>query len=340
MTKILSPAEGAVVSQQTERQRTFFALAAQKDETVSKDAQKALDWLNLERSGNADCTFPAPLTVTYETDDPAPVLLLSVSPDFENAVRVPCSGGSVTLENLLADTVYYLKIADSAPRSFRTADEAPRWCHADGLSNIRDAGGWKTEDGHRVRQGCIYRGSEMDTHHTITEDGIRALKQELHIRTDLDLRGEAVGRVTESPAGKDLNFLLIPASAYADFLKAEDGYRVTARRIFEVLADEDNYPIYYHCWGGADRTGTIAFLLGAVLGVPRDDLLVDYELTSLSIWGSRSRESELFAGFLAALEEYAPGCSAREQAESFLRSCGVQEETLISLRRNLLIPDR
>ena len=35
----------------------------------------------------------------------------------------------------------------------------------------------------------------------------------------------------------------------------------------EFFAEEENYPIYFHCRGGADRTGMIAMLLRAIAGV-------------------------------------------------------------------------
>ena len=56
--------------------------------------------------------------------------------------------------------------------------------------------------------------------------------------------------------------------------------KYSIREIFRVLADEENYPIMFHCNAGADRTGTVAFLINGVLGVPYEDLTRDFELTS------------------------------------------------------------
>ena len=52
--------------------------------------------------------------------------------------------------------------------------------------------------------------------------------------------------------------------------------------MFTYLSDASNYPIYTNCQGGADRTGTYAFLLNGLLGVSYDDLTRDFELTSFS----------------------------------------------------------
>lgn len=45
--------------------------------------------------------------------------------------------------------------------------------------------------------------------------------------------------------------------------------------------------MYLHCVGGADRTGTLAFLIEALVGVSESDLSKDYELTSFD--GSHTR---------------------------------------------------
>ena len=333
MTTILFPKDGARFSLQNDRQKTFAALRVCEGE----ERQKKLDWLKLERSNNADCTFPEKIIVTFETDQSDPVLLLSESEFMTSAEAFPTENGTAVLNNLKVNTRYFIKVADSTVVSFTTEDEAPRWMEVDGLSNIRDAGGWKTEDGRHIRQGCIYRGGEMDTHQTITEKGIRMIRESLKIRTDLDLRGEAVGRVTESPAGADINFVLIPTAAYKDVIEQDQNHHETLRRLFELFADETAYPIYYHCWGGADRTGTIAFLLGAVLGVPEDDLILDYELTSLSIWGGRSHTGEYSAPFFEKFQTF--GSTAKERAENVLRCAGVTDETIARLRANLIEDD-
>lgn len=51
------------------------------------------------------------------------------------------------------------------------------------------------------------------------------------------------------------------------------------REIFRVLADKENYPVYFHCIAGADRTGTVAFIINGLLGVSYEDLTRDFELT-------------------------------------------------------------
>ncbi|NIY15095.1 MAG: hypothetical protein GWM98_09415, partial [Nitrospinaceae bacterium] len=69
-------------------------------------------------------------------------------------------------------------------------------------------------------------------------------------------------------------------------------------KIFQVFADRENYPVLFHCVGGADRGGTVAFLLNGLLGKDREHLIRDFELTTLSVWGERSRWSDQFRALL------------------------------------------
>jgi len=45
-------------------------------------------------------------------------------------------------------------------------------------------------------------------------------------------------------------------------------------------ADPANHPMVFHCTAGKDRTGLMAMLLLGALGVPDEDIVRDYELTT------------------------------------------------------------
>ena len=327
MTRLVSPKDGAEFDLMTLHQRAF---SGQWKKNIIPT-----DWMHPERREGEDYTFPMSPVCLWESDAEEDLFEVSEEPEFISPRIIRTKERSVSLSNLLTGARYFWRVNGGEVRSFTTEETAPRWIRAEGISNVRDLGGWRTADGRRIRQGLIFRGSEMDTHHAITEDGKRTLREELGVRTDLDLRGEAVGRISESPLGSDIAFHLIPVRAYGEFL--EEDQKEACRDVFRMLADGRNYPIYFHCWGGADRTGTVALLLEAVLGVEYEKLCLDYELTSLSVWGDRSRKSDLFVSLLAALDRYGePGDSINQKAEEFLLSCGITAEELGNLRKNLL----
>ena len=88
--------------------------------------------------------------------------------------------------------------------------------------NFRDAGGKRTLDGGRTRQGMIFRGSELSgTHYNITPEGVRFMREELKIRTDLDLRyPKKTARITASPLGDGVRWVRRPVNVPATALTA------------------------------------------------------------------------------------------------------------------------
>jgi protein-tyrosine phosphatase len=272
-------------------------------------------------------------------------LLLSSAPDFSHPiVRRDLSQASTEVRNLLLNTRYYWKViqksqqrpvAESPVWSFQTNKLPPRWIHVPGTSNVRDLGGWSIDSHHRVRQGMIYRSAELNTHTRLPADGVRVLVDELGIRTDLDLRG--LYEESTSPA-LDLSrvfWVNARVQPYAEMVSeiSQRGYRLA----FKILADPARYPILIHCWGGADRTGTLAFLLNGLLGVRLSHLIHDYELTSLSVMGVRLHTSDEFQEFLTTLKQFArPRASIQEQVEGYLAEIGINDLEIHAIR-NLLV---
>jgi hypothetical protein len=107
------------------------------------------------------------------------------------------------------------------------------------------------------------------------------------------------------------------------------------RQLFSTLAVKENYPIYMHCTGGADRTGTVSFLLNAMLGVSELECIQDYELTSFSVYEERNTRSGPYAKyyeeFRAQLDAYA-GDTLQEKAEAYLIRIGVTKAEIDSIK--------
>jgi len=113
------------------------------------------------------------------------------------------------------------------------------------------------------------------------------------------------------------------------------------RDFFKVLANTENYPIIFHCWGGADRGGTVALLLEAVLNWPEEMIARDYEWTSLSIWGQRRRTSQEYAWqqTLDMLKAFDPeNNSLHAGTRNYLRKIGVTDDELSAIREIFLEP--
>ena len=342
--ELCSPAQGETVALLTDGHRAMLSgrhLA---------EADDSLDWRSLKQKGT-EKSYPQPVKFVWKTDpdetgEQAACLFIGTAPDLADAKKVIIPAGEKQAEvyNFSAGTEYYWKVVLTGPDGtsespvgqFFTLDEVPTLYRVDGITNVRDIGGWHTIDGRRVKQGMLFRGSEMDTHHCLTPKGRLALKNDMGIRTDLDLREEALGLLTRSPIGPDIRFELIPVKAYAEFMAPENCE--DCRAVFSVLADETAYPIYLHCWGGADRAGTVVLLLNGLLGVDDESLLLDYEMTLFSVWGERSRSSVLFRGLLEALDRYGEhDAPLRIKAENYLRASGVTNSQISTIRALLTV---
>ena len=138
--------------------------------------------------------------------------------------------------------------------------------------------------------------------------------------------------------GPDVAFVQFAAEGYKKIF--EDYGKSIMARTFRVFCDRKNYPIYFHCIGGADRTGALAYVLNGVLGVGRHELETDFESTFYpnipdanpdpNFW---RRESHFNDGFSKYGKE---GDSWNRRIELYLLDCGVTEEEIAAFRSIML----
>ncbi|MFI1052291.1 tyrosine-protein phosphatase [Streptomyces griseoruber] len=169
----------------------------------------------------------------------------------------------------------------------------------DKLRNFRDLGGYRTADGLRIRPGRLYRADSLGKLTKDTSDWHRFLS--LSVATVIDLRhpweADTSGRVPTDPSFAYHN-LSIEHRPYnqaaltqdvdpASYLSArytevaEDGTKEIAAAL-ELIADAGAAPLAFHCASGKDRTGQLAALVLALLGVPDETIVFDFTLTELA----------------------------------------------------------
>lgn len=228
-----------------------------------------------------------------------------------------------------------------------------RMCKVNSIYNVRDLGGWSTGSGY-VRYGLMYRGSEMTGFHgiSITDEDIDVMKNDLGIKTVLDFRKIDELRVTNdnnrdsllSPLGEGVTYYYgndYDISSYSVFNTREE-YRNCFLAVLNSLRNGD--PIYFHCWGGNDRTGTFVFLLLGVLGVSESDLCKEYELSSFSSrttefgalprrrdWGNNER-GILFREFVEQIKQNFEGYTFYDKIRNYWLSVGVNQAEIDELK--------
>ena len=274
----------------------------------------------------------------------APVRVeVSEDASFESPREFALEAGQTKLDIYLlkTGTKYYYRVyfadADAVAQGSFTTAPSPRILNISNIRNVRDIGGWITTDGKRIKQGLLYRGSELDgavePEYYLKPVGQRDMLEVLGIRYEMDLRGEAENTMGTHALGSTVEHVYYGTQMYDSSFNNQYG-REAIRRVFADLAKPENYPMYVHCTYGCDRTGTVMYLLEAILGLSDEDLTMEYELSSL-FSGNVDRHN-LKEG-LTALSEY-EGETTREKAENFLLSVGVTTEEMDSIR-NILLED-
>lgn len=266
-------------------------------------------------------------------------------------VELPADREWYDIYNLYKGTRYYVRVwahngikKYCAESSFVTTDRGPRVMTIDGAYNTRDCGGYTTTQGKRVKQGMVYRGAALNGEgnddgfeFSITRDGKKYMREQMNIRSEISLLG---GNDGHSTIHSSIPMYSFRVSGYGDAFKPD--YVAAYRALFSRLAKPETYPTYIHCQGGADRTGTVCFLLEALLGVEMRDLICDYEFTTfstLAVIGARSTVSGLYAPMFKEMNDKLnefEGNSLMQKTENYLLHIGVTADEIASVRNILL----
>lgn len=262
---------------------------------------------------------------------------------FSNASKYITTDNFVEVDGLIPNTDYFrkVKIVDKSGKekiseacSFRTEGHV-RSVAIDGVSNVRDLGGAVTKDGKTIKYGILYRSANGDS---ITERGKETVKK-LGIKTDLDLRGEVV---EESPFGDGVNLIKINGAYYHGEETGVAGskeYRNAFRDELKICANPDNYPMIFHCAIGRDRTGTLSLVLQSLCGVEKENLIREYGLSFLSAAGcldGNKRMFDILNDFFNFIDDNYEGESFTDKTISLVKSLGVTDEEISSIRRILI----
>lgn len=300
--------------------------------------------LSMDVNGKAEESRPLPIVLSMETKKSGYNIVIELKGGEKKLVeKFTDNSFSYYNSELGREYIWYLTDEDGekigSEKRFLTSDVAPRNLYVDGVTNCRDLGGWKVAGGKRVKQGMIYRTARFSEDETgekqITDAGIKTLKDELGVKTELDLRlaGENAenGGLTESPLGTGVNYISVPMVTGGNYLQRNLD---VLPEVFAVFGKKENYPIAFHCSIGTDRTGVIAFLISAMLGVEKDSLYKDYLFSNFGLIGGK-RSFTTIDGYLEEIEK-ASGETLADKTYNYLVGCGVSSSTL-DLMRSMLI---
>ena len=229
----------------------------------------------------------------------------------------------------------------------------------EGCFNVRDLGGLRTVGGRETRRGAVVRAATLDG---LTAGGWSALRAH-GIRTIVDLRNDSERDARREPPAAGLTTVHVPLDDVADtefwqhcWDNELDGSPLYYRPFLErkpeccgaavaAIARAEPGGVVFHCGAGRDRTGIVALLLLALVGVAPEEIAADYELSNLRLppfWAARG-EADQTAEIEAILSR--KGTTARAllldilatlDAEGYLRRAGVSDDDLVAIRDRLL----
>jgi protein tyrosine/serine phosphatase len=354
-----------------------------RETTGASLAFDVLDYDNMEFAVNLENSAARKYLndVTYSgSGDASQVTKYNVAPpdrrDIPNAVMIPVpafSGNDATLVvkdddgqvvetqtvtpgqaeayvyNLTPQQTYTYTIVPGASPSGTlskgtfTTDGHLRMIYAPSAYNIRDLGGWLTDDGHRTTYGHLYRGSTLNGYVTATPEDLQRLR-ELGIEGEIDLRWKeswdkdmGCGVSAFGFTGDDYYFAAANDNNAECLSSSETQGRLKAEFDFIIDHFKNDKAVYFHCAWGADRTGILAFLLEGVLGVTLDQIYKDYELTTFSAApGSSSRLKTNFQATIDVIQNLS-GATLRDKFENyFVDNLGVTRADIVFFRSVML----
>lgn len=238
-----------------------------------------------------------------------------------------------------------------------------------GFCNLRDAGGYRTTHGRRVRRGVLLRGEYPRS----LGVGAREYFAELPLARVVDLRDTPEVRARPRffrDAGFAVRSVPILEGSAKSFVDGPPTLAGLYERMLEVCGPQlvravravvqglRDGAVLVHCLAGKDRTGVVVALIHSLIGVSRADIVADYSASAehlrgeWALWRLRQLQDDVGPAPQAiadALVESPAGAMVQTLelldaryggARAYLHDRGCPDEALQELRDRLVEPDR
>jgi protein-tyrosine phosphatase len=220
-------------------------------------------------------------------------------------------------------------ILAAACQSEKAAPEPPRpapgsLLSIEGADNVRDLGGYRAAQGKTVRWDKVLRAGELNK----LSPADVSLFEGLGLKTIVDFRGESEKvEAPDVPIATVQNTIYLPIDVgdlldIRNFVRAPleqnalilvDGnshfvtdYQDQYREFFRILMNDANLPLLFHCTAGKDRAGFAAALFLSSLGVDRETIIADYQLSGEYV-------KEKYASYVQRMPNLAPIFETRRE---------------------------
>ena len=168
--------------------------------------------------------------------------------------------------------------------------EVERHLPLEGISNLRDVGGYATVDGRYTRWRTLFRSGCVDR---LSLSGQEWLVEHAGLRTVIDLRqdDEIVSRPNVFANSTRVRYRRVPlfdgpppddapVPLEVGYWRMLEQRHARMRAVFEELLEPGALPALIQCYAGKDRTGMVVALILEAIGVPRATVAADYALSA------------------------------------------------------------
>ena len=264
----------------------------------------------------SSCMSTVKITSVVEKDTEGDFLLKwEVSPDQEGNIEILSSLTDSSLTSFnpvtsrkITDQVMKLNPTGSGLREYfilRTGGVysgvvANRAIDMNQIKNFRDIGGYFTADNRQMKWGEIYRSGNLSNATLYDQEKIRRL----NIRTVIDFRSERTARrypILLHPSIRKIALPLMPMDAQKldeqlddenfdrsdairyvqeEYVNILETHKTQFGEMFDILANDSNYPILMSGSLGKDGVGLATYLILYAIGVPQGSLEEDYMLSN------------------------------------------------------------
>ena len=331
----------------TNDQKNYLNFSGQYYNITSSDLS------SFNANGNTDVSASQQVTVSWNHNVPSGKtvssysLLYSQYEDLSDYYVVEgTTAKSVSFYNPYIGDNYFKVIANfsdgsqeiSPTKIFKVEDQAPRNLKVGNMPNCRDMGGRTTYAGGRIRQGMIYRtaGNKYDKSGQISvnDECKNTLRNQLKVKTEINVSNNDNNTVGLGGNVSVVNaYMAYGSTPYSNL--SRNAERI--RQVMDVLSHEENYPVFYHCRIGTDRTGITGMMIGGLLGIPFNEVFQDYCFSNFApIDGQRyphkanDSNGDDPAKYIDEILKM-PGSTYQEQTYNALLSIGCSPETLNSI---------
>jgi len=264
--------------------------------------------------------------------------------DLSDGYSIITSSKSLKYYNPYLGTNYFKLVAnfsdgskdETTIRTFEVDSTYPRNLAIGGMTNCRDMGGRVLEDGGKMKQGLIYRtsGYKYDYSTTITEDGKKEMLQHLKVKTEVNVADGSNYNLNLS--GTTLKEFKMDYSGGSHHFSRN---AESVKNFFNLLGDSNNYPVYFHCRIGTDRTGLCAILLSGLLGVSLNEIYQDYLFSNFGKIGEKryigtKAGADNIQNYINDIQNMS-GKTFKNKVYNMLLAIGVSKTTLDTVIANL-----